>query len=135
MTLLAVAMSNGCSVVGAPGAEVAVGVEVGVGEAYPGQWLAINPGQVSAALPGTPTQDPAFGLPAIWIDTNLREQAQVYGYTVVDSSTVVATHLNHLVVTHASELLGRREVQALRRSGLTHPGCAAERLALSEPAL
>ena len=89
------------------------GVEVGVGEAYPGQWLAINPGQVSAALPGTPTQDPAFGLPAIWIDTNLREQAQVYGYTVVDSSTVVATHLNHLVVTHASELLGRREVQAL----------------------
>jgi len=89
------------------------GVEVGVGEAYPGQWLAINPGQVSAPLPGTPTQDPAFGLPAIWIDTNLREQAQVYGYTVVDSSTVVATHLNHLVVTHASELLGRREVQAL----------------------
>lgn len=89
------------------------GVEVGVGEAYPGQWLAINPGQVSAALPGTPTQDPAFGLPAIWIDTNLREQAQVYGYTVVDSSTVVATHLNHLVVAHASELLGRREVQAL----------------------
>jgi flagellar biosynthesis protein FlhA len=89
------------------------GVEVGSGEAYPGQWLAINPGQVSAALPGTPTQDPAFGLPAIWIDTNLREQAQVYGYTVVDSSTVVATHLNHLVVTHASELLGRREVQAL----------------------
>ncbi|MFL9917729.1 flagellar biosynthesis protein FlhA [Paraburkholderia fungorum] len=89
------------------------GVEVGVGEAYPGQWLAINPGQVSAALPGTPTQDPAFGLPAIWIDTNLREQAQVYGYTVVDSSTVVATHLNHLVVAHASELLGRREVQTL----------------------
>ncbi|MCX4164757.1 MULTISPECIES: flagellar biosynthesis protein FlhA [Paraburkholderia] len=89
------------------------GVEVGIGEAYPGQWLAINPGQVTAALPGTPTQDPAFGLPAIWIDTNMREQAQVYGYTVVDSSTVVATHLNHLVVTHASELLGRQEVQVL----------------------
>ena len=89
------------------------GVEVGVGEAYPGQWLAINPGQVTAALPGTPTQDPAFGLPAVWIDTNLREQAQVYGYTVVDSSTVVATHLNHLVVTYASELLGRQEVQSL----------------------
>ncbi|HTH62510.1 MAG TPA: flagellar biosynthesis protein FlhA [Paraburkholderia sp.] len=89
------------------------GVEIGTGEAYPGQWLAINPGQVSASLPGTPTMDPAFGLPAIWIDTNLREQAQVYGYTVVDSSTVVATHLNHLVVMHASELLGRREVQAL----------------------
>ena len=89
------------------------GVEVGVGEAFPGQWLAINPGQVSATLPGTQTQDPAFGLPAVWIDTNLREQAQVYGYTVVDASTVVATHLNHLVVTHAAELLGRQEVQAL----------------------
>ena len=89
------------------------GVEVGVGEAFPGQWLAINPGQVSAALPGAQTTDPAFGLPAVWIDTNMREQAQVYGYTVVDASTVVATHLNHLVVTHAAELLGRQEVQAL----------------------
>ncbi|CAD6557250.1 Flagellar biosynthesis protein FlhA [Paraburkholderia hiiakae] len=89
------------------------GVEVGTGEAYPGQWLAINPGQVSAVLPGTPTTDPAFGLPAVWIDSNVREQAQVFGYTVVDSSTVVATHLNHLVVMHAAELLGRREVQAL----------------------
>ena len=59
------------------------------------------------------THDPAFGLPAVWIDTNLREQAQVYGYTVVDASTVVATHLNHLVVTHAAELLGRQEVTAL----------------------
>ncbi|MBN3813516.1 flagellar biosynthesis protein FlhA [Paraburkholderia sp. Ac-20347] len=89
------------------------GVEVGTGEAFPGQWLAINPGQVSAVLPGMPTTDPAFGLPAIWIDSNMREQAQVFGYTVVDSSTVVATHLNHLVVTHAAELLGRREVQSL----------------------
>jgi flagellar biosynthesis protein FlhA len=98
------------------------GVEVGSGEAYPGQWLAINPGQVSAALPGTPTADPAFGLPAIWIDTNMREQAQVYGYTVVDSSTVVATHLNHLVVQHAAELLGRAEVQALiTRTGKDAP--------------
>src|SRR5260370_271009 len=89
------------------------GVEVGVGEAFPGQWLAINPGQVSAALPGNPTQDPAFGLPAVWNDTNLPEQAQGYGYTVCDASTRVATPLKHLVVTHASELLGRREVQAL----------------------
>ncbi|MDR5810307.1 flagellar biosynthesis protein FlhA [Caballeronia sp. LZ019] len=89
------------------------GVEVGVGEAFPGQWLAINPGQVSATLPGAQTTDPAFGLPAVWIETAMREQAQVYGYTVVDASTVVATHLNHLVVTHAAELLGRQEVQAL----------------------
>ncbi|WP_153099103.1 flagellar biosynthesis protein FlhA [Paraburkholderia hayleyella] len=89
------------------------GVEIGSGEAFPGQWLAINPGQVSAALPGAMTTDPAFGLPAVWIDISRREEAQVYGYTVVDASTVVATHLNHLVVTHASELLGRHEVQSL----------------------
>jgi len=89
------------------------GVEIGRGEATPGQWLAINPGQVSASLPGTQTQDPAFGLPAIWIEAGLREQAQVYGYTVVDASTVVATHLNHLIHSHAAELLGRQEVQQL----------------------
>ena len=89
------------------------GVEIGRGEATPGQWMAINPGQVSATLPGTLTQDPAFGLPAIWIDASLREQAQVYGYTVVDASTVVATHLNHLIHLHSAELLGRQEVQQL----------------------
>ena len=89
------------------------GVPIGQGEASPGQWMAINPGQVSATLPGTPTTDPAFGLPAIWIDGGLREQAQIYGYTVVDASTVVATHLNHLIHTHAAELLGRQEVQQL----------------------
>ena len=59
------------------------------------------------------TRDPAFGLPAVWIDAALKEQAQAYGYTVVDASTVVATHLNHLIQMHASELLGRQEVQAL----------------------
>jgi flagellar biosynthesis protein FlhA len=89
------------------------GAEIGVGEAYPGQWLAINPGQVNAPVQGTPTRDPAFGLPAVWIEPALREQAQVLGYTVVDASTVIATHLNHLVVTHSGELLGRQEVQHL----------------------
>ncbi len=89
------------------------GVEIGRGEASPGQWMAINPGQVSATLPGTQTKDPAFGLPAIWIDGSLREQAQIYGYTVVDASTVIATHLNHLIHAHSSELLGRQEVQQL----------------------
>jgi flagellar biosynthesis protein FlhA len=89
------------------------GVQIGQGEAFPGQWMAINPGQVSAGLPGTQTRDPAFGLPAVWIDSGLREQAQIYGYTVVDASTVVATHLNHLVHAHAAELLGRQEVQQL----------------------
>ncbi|WP_244788529.1 flagellar biosynthesis protein FlhA [Cupriavidus pauculus] len=89
------------------------GVEIGSGEASPGQWMAINPGQVTGTLPGAATRDPAFGLPAVWIDASLKEQAQAYGYTVVDASTVVATHLNHLIQMHASELLGRQEVQAL----------------------
>ncbi|SOY58467.1 FlhA: Flagellar biosynthesis protein. FHIPEP (flagella/HR/invasion proteins export pore) family [Cupriavidus taiwanensis] len=89
------------------------GVEIGRGEAMPGQWMAINPGQVSGTLPGAATRDPAFGLPAVWIDAGIKEQAQAYGYTVVDASTVVATHLNHLIHMHAAELLGRQEVQAL----------------------
>jgi len=89
------------------------GVEVGAGEAFNGQFLAINPGMASGTLPGLVTEDPAFGLPAIWIDAGLRDQAQTMGYTVVDAGTVVATHLNHLITTHASELLGRAEVQAL----------------------
>ena len=89
------------------------GVEVGHGEAFPGSLLAINPGRVVGQLSGTATKDPAFGLPAIWIDMASREQAQAFGYTVVDASTVVATHLNHLILSHAAELLGRQETQAL----------------------
>nr|WP_315253717.1 flagellar biosynthesis protein FlhA [uncultured Duganella sp.] len=89
------------------------GVEVGAGEAFNGQFLAINPGMASGTLQGMVTTDPAFGLPAVWIDAGLRDQAQGMGYTVVDAGTVVATHLNHLITTHASELLGRAEVQAL----------------------
>jgi len=88
-------------------------VEIGRGEAFPNQWMAINPGQVTGTLPGTPTRDPAFGLAAVWIDASLRQQAQVQGYTVVDACTVMATHLNHLIQTHAAELLGRQEVQQL----------------------
>jgi flagellar biosynthesis protein FlhA len=89
------------------------GVEVGTGEAINGQFLAINPGMASGTLPGLVTTDPAFGLPATWIDASLRDEAQSLGYTVVDAGTVVATHLNHLITTHASELLGRLEVQDL----------------------
>lgn len=89
------------------------GVDVGAGEAYVGQFLAINPGRVMGPLPGTNTTDPTFGLPAIWIDANLREQAQALGYTVVDAATVVATHISNLLQSHASELLGREEVQQL----------------------
>jgi flagellar biosynthesis protein FlhA len=89
------------------------GVEIGRGESYPDQWMAIDPGQVNGSLAGTPTKDPAFGLPAVWIDGSLRQQAQIQGYTVVDACTVMATHLNHLIQTHAAELLGRQEVQQL----------------------
>jgi len=94
------------------------GVEIGSGEAYPGQLLAINPGRVTGPLAGRETRDPAFDLPAFWIDAGQREQAHALGYTVVDASTVVATHLNHLILSHAAELLGRQETQAL----LDHTG-------------
>lgn len=100
------------------------GVEVGTGEAYPGQLLAINPGRVSGTLTGRDTTDPAFGLPAVWIDAAQREQAHALGYTVVDASTVVATHLNHVILEHAAELLGRQETQAL----LDHIGKEAPKL-------
>ncbi|MBZ0106832.1 MAG: flagellar biosynthesis protein FlhA [Sulfuricella denitrificans] len=89
------------------------GVEIGQGEAYAGMYLAINPGRVLGTLPGNQTTDPAFGLPAVWIDANQRDQAQTFGYTVVDSSTVVATHLSNIIQTHSAELLGREETQQL----------------------
>jgi len=89
------------------------GAEIGAAEAHAQQLLAINPGNVSGTLPGTPTKDPAFGLPAIWIDSGLREQAQAMGYTVVDAGTVVATHMSHLIHQSAAELLGRQELQQL----------------------
>ncbi|MDP2795669.1 MAG: flagellar biosynthesis protein FlhA [Sulfurisoma sp.] len=89
------------------------GVEIGAGEAYPGMHLAINPGRVAGPLPGTSTTDPAFGLPAVWIEATLREQAHALGYTVVDAGTVIATHLNHVILSHAAELLGRQETQSL----------------------
>ena len=92
------------------------GAIVGEGEAYPGMWLAINPGGASLSsvpLIGTATTDPAFGLPATWVEERQREQAQMAGFTVVDCSTVVATHLSHLMQVHAAKLLGRVETQQL----------------------
>ncbi len=96
------------------------GAVVGEGEAMPGQWLAINPGGPSEGgtalmqqLPGTRTQDPAFGLPAVWIEEHHKETAQMAGFTVVDCATVVATHLSHLMQVNAARLLGRVETQQL----------------------
>ncbi|AGX87392.1 flagellar biosynthesis protein FlhA [Candidatus Symbiobacter mobilis] len=89
------------------------GVIVGEGEAFPGQFLAINPGGITTPLVGTPTTDPAFGLPAHWIDESQKEAAQMAGFTVVDSETVMATHLSHLMQVHAAKLLSRTETQQL----------------------
>jgi flagellar biosynthesis protein FlhA len=89
------------------------GVEVAKGEVQVGQHMAINPGKVLGPIGGMPTTDPSFGLPATWVASENREQAQLLGYTVVDASTVVATHLSSVIQRHASELLGREEVQGL----------------------
>ncbi|MEQ1600909.1 MAG: flagellar biosynthesis protein FlhA [Methylophilaceae bacterium] len=89
------------------------GVEVASGESVHGQFLAIDPGMVAGILPGPQTTDPAFGLPAVWIENEMRDHAQGLGYTVVDAGTVVATHLNHVITQNAAELLGRQEVQQL----------------------
>jgi len=89
------------------------GAVVGEGEAYPGMLLAINPGGATVKLPGTATTDPAFGLPATWIEERQREMAQMNGFTVVDCATVVATHLSHLMQVNAARLLGRVETQQL----------------------
>jgi flagellar biosynthesis protein FlhA len=99
-----------------------LGAPVGESEVFPDRELAINPGQVSGTLQGSATKDPAFGLDAIWIDKARREQAQAQGYTVVDASSVIATHLSHLLQSHAHELLGHEEVQQLlNRLGKTAP--------------
>ena len=89
------------------------GVPLGKSEVFPDRDMAINPGEVYGELQGTPAKDPAFGLDAVWIDPGQRDHAQTLGYTVVDASTVVATHLSELLQRHASELLGHDEVQQL----------------------
>ncbi len=89
------------------------GVEVGRGELKPGHFLAMEGGVVSGQIDGTPTTEPAFGLPAIWINANDRERAEMLGYTVVDAATVLATHVTELIHTHAHEMLNRQEVQNL----------------------
>jgi len=89
------------------------GVAIADGVVYPDRELAINPGRVFGKPAGIETRDPAFGMEAIWIEPGKREHAQTLGYTVVDASTVVATHLSNVIQTHAHELLGHEEVQQL----------------------
>jgi flagellar biosynthesis protein FlhA len=90
-----------------------MGVSVAESEIHPDRDMAINPGQVFGEIDGTKGKDPAFGLDAVWIDIADKEQAQTLGYTVVDSNTVVATHLSKLLQENAHELLGHEETQHL----------------------
>ena len=90
-----------------------MGVPLGEGEIEIDRELAINPGQVFGELEGLKTRDPAFGLPAVWIDSSQQEEAQMLGYTVVDASTVVATHISQVLQDHAHELIGHEELQQL----------------------
>lgn len=89
------------------------GVVVGESDVQPEQSLAINPGQVFGSIDGAPTKDPAFGLEATWIDAAQKDQAQSLGYTVVDASTVIATHLNQLLQKHIDEFMGHDEAQQM----------------------
>jgi flagellar biosynthesis protein FlhA len=92
------------------------GVAIGENIVHPDRELAINPGRVFGALNGLATRDPAFGMEATWIEPSLREHAQSLGYTVVDAATVIATHLSHLIQTHAHELFGHEEAEQLLKS-------------------
>ncbi len=89
------------------------GIEVARGELLTGYYLAMNPGTVTKEIEGITTKEPAFGLPATWIKDDQREQAQINGYTVVDLSTVIATHLTEVLRKHANELLGKQETEEL----------------------
>src|SRR2546427_7133098 len=89
------------------------GIEIARGELAADKFLAINPGNVTGPIDGTPTTEPTFGLPAFWISKDNREKAQMMNYTVVDPATVLATHLTETIRNHAYELLGRQEVKAL----------------------
>lgn len=90
-----------------------MGVNTGEADVYHDREMAINPGQVFGALQGIDTRDPAFGLDAIWINRDQVDQAHSLGYTVVDASTVIATHMSQLLTNHAAQLLGHEEVQNL----------------------
>ena len=89
------------------------GEEIARADLQPAQFLAMNPGTATENLAGTPTKEPAFGLPAYWIGEALKDRAQMIGYTVVEPATVLTTHLSELIKQHAPELLGRVEVQHL----------------------
>ena len=90
-------------------------IEAGTGQVYPGQFMAMDPSGAQVKLPGVHMLEPTFGLPATWIEASLKEDAQLRGYTVVDASTVVTTHLTEIIKANISELLGYSDVQKLIR--------------------
>jgi flagellar biosynthesis protein FlhA len=89
------------------------GVDAGRGKIRMGYYLCMNPGTVQEELAGEKTRDPAFGLPALWISEDKRDEAEQAGYTVVDPPSIIATHLTEIIKNHASEILGRQETQAI----------------------
>ncbi|MFS8573036.1 MAG: flagellar biosynthesis protein FlhA, partial [Clostridia bacterium] len=89
------------------------GIEVGRGELMPGHYLAMESGPVSKRVSGIETREPAFGLPALWIPEEAKEEAELAGYTVVDSPSIIATHLTEIIRSNAAELLGRQDVKKL----------------------
>jgi flagellar biosynthesis protein FlhA len=103
------------------------GVRVGGSEILPGHFMAMDPGMVTETVSGIATTEPAFGLPAIWITSDKKDRAQIAGYTVVDCTTVMATHISEIIKQHAHELIGRQEVQGLLDNlGRTYPKLVEE---------
>ena len=103
------------------------GAEIGRGELMLDRLLAIDPGTTTETIEGTPTKEPTFGLPAFWITKENKERAQLMNYTVVDASTILATHLTEMIRSHAHELMGRQEVKTLiDHVGETHPKLVEE---------
>lgn len=105
-----------------------MGVSLADAEVHSDKELAIDPGQIFGTIDGIPDKDPSFGLDAVWIDPQKRDQAQTYGYTVVDVSTVIATHINQIMFKHAHELIGHDEVQQLLELLKQHNPKLAEEL-------
>ena len=103
------------------------GSEIGRAELMMDRLMAIDPGSTTGTIEGTPTKEPTFGLPAFWITKENKERAQLMNYTVVDASTILATHLTEMIRSHAHELLGRQEVKTLiDHVGETHPKLVEE---------
>ena len=105
------------------------GSEIGRGELMLDRLMAIDPGSTTGTIDGTPTKEPTFGLSAFWISKENKERAQLMNYTVVDASTILATHLTEMIRSHAHELMGRQEVKTLiDHVGETHPKLVEERV-------